>query len=360
MSSKKILQLSKYYYPTMGGIELVAKMISRAHVDLGDTVNILSFGENVSKYDGPYKEKVTQVRSNVVLMSAPINYNLIFEFKQYVIDHEIEKIYVHLPNPFMHHLLWIFRRFLKKKNIKLSAVYHSDIVNQKILGYFYDIYFKLTSGIYDEVICSSEKLWKSSKVLSVFSDNKMKVIPFCVDTENELNVRKKFTGKLLAIGRLVPYKGFRFLMESLKGSDYSLNIIGDGPLKEELEQFEDENIKLVGKVSDEYKEKLIDESDILVVPSINRSEAYGMIIVEAFSSGMPVIASNINSGVTFLADDTRGRVFETLSKESLLSSLEYFKENPNRLEESSVNCRAFYDKHLSYDRFKEKIANLSH
>jgi rhamnosyl/mannosyltransferase len=344
----------------MGGIELVAKMVSRAHRDIGDDVYILSFGDNDKKYIGPFSEKINQVQSNLVLMSAPINLSFIFKFKNYINKIGTDKIYIHLPNPFMHHLLWIFRRFLKKKNIKLSAVYHSDIVNQKILGTFYDIYFKLTSGIYDEVICSSEKLWKSSKVLNHFSNNKIKVIPFCVEIESKANIRKSFSGNLLAIGRLVPYKGFKFLMQSLKGTDYKLKIIGDGPLREELELLTSENIELLGKVSDVEKETLIRESDVLIVPSINRSEAYGMIIVEAFSSGLPVVASNIDSGVTFLASNTRGRVFEILSRESLISNLDQLKEDPQLLTVMSQNCRDFFESKLSYERFKANISNLDH
>ena len=81
---------------------------------------------------------------------------------------------------------------MKKNQIKLSAIYHSDLVNQKRLGPIYDRYFRATMGIYDEVISSSQKLINSSKILTRFNKDDLKVVPFCTDGQIEFKQRNNF------------------------------------------------------------------------------------------------------------------------------------------------------------------------
>jgi rhamnosyl/mannosyltransferase len=324
-------------------------------------MNVLSFGDGEKEYQGEFGESVTQINCDLSLLSAPINYNLLFRFKKVIKQMNINKIYVHLPNPFMHQLVWMNQGFLKRNGIKISAIYHSDIENHKVLGPFYNAYFNFSASFYDEVICSSDKLWNSSTVLTKISSKAKRIIPFCVDGNNEFVKREKFSGKLLAIGRFVPYKGYGFLIDALKDSSYDLTIVGTGPLYDKLKSNEYSNIHFVGRVDDTEKKRLLNDSDMLVVSSINRSEAYGMTIVEAFQCGLPVIAANINSGVTFLAKGgERGEVFDILSKDSLLEKLKKLDDNPELLGKYSEASSLFFEENLSYARFKENFKNLDH
>lgn len=355
----KVLQLSKYYPPRYGGIELVAQMLSRAHTDLGDEVDILAFGTSNYEYAGNYKEKVFQIKEHLFLLSTPLNFLLPFKFISFIKRHQPKKIYVHLPNPLMHLLVHLFSFFLKKKGIVVSAVYHSDLVNQKRLGPLYDWYFKMTAGVYTEIICSSDKLWKSSNVLSSLPLEKKRIVHFCADDLNQFKLRKHFQGNLLAMGRFVPYKGFEFLIRALNNTPYTLKITGDGPLFDKLKSLAAPNVHLLGRVTDEEKARLIDEADVLVVSSINRAEAYGMIIVEAFANGLPVIAADIQSGVTFLAaDGERGETFAIESKEELLGKLDKLRSHPDLLATYSKNCRTFFEQNLSFDAFKKSVEKL--
>lgn len=357
----RILQLSKFYPPVLGGIELVEKMITRSHRDLGDDVFIVAFKENGERFstEGEFGESIEWISLDVKLKSAPFNFGFIKKFKDYVKANAIKRIYVHLPNPFMHELVRFNKRFLDKLGVEVYAVYHSDIINQKILKIFYDAYFIKTASVYKKIIVSSDNLWKFSKVLSKISSDKKSVVPFCSEGNMQFLERKKFSGKLLSIGRLVPYKGFRFLIESIIGTEYELHIVGDGPLYDELQKLKAPNIFLHKRVSEAQKNELIGKSDLLVVSSINKAEAYGMTIVEAFESGLPVVASNIKSGVTFLVqNEATGKIFEPLDKDGLLSSIEYFKKHPDAYNFTSNNVRSFYESQLSFESFKEKIKYL--
>lgn len=354
-----ILQLCKYYPPVLGGIELVEKMLTKAHREIGDTVFIAAFADDEKICDGEFLEKIFFIREDFFFRSAPFSLSFILKFKKLLEKHKIERIYVHLPNPFMHEILRFHQSYLKKKGIELVAVYHSDIVNQKILGKFYNAYFSLSKKIYDKWICSSQKLWDSSQILKKLNGDKKRIIPFCTEGKIEYRERKKFSGKLLAVGRLVPYKGFDFLINTINQTNYELNIIGDGPEYKKLKKIAKKNITLHRQISDEEKNRLFNESDILIVSSINRAEAYGMIIVEAFEAGLPVIASNIDSGVTYLVQNKKtGLLYENKNATELLSKIENLKRDNFFYNQLSVGSRYFFDTELSYKNFKDKIQKL--
>lgn len=354
-----ILQLCKYYPPILGGIELVEKTITKAHADLKDNVTVIAFSDSVQESTGEFSEKIYLIKQDIFFKSAPINLSLIFYFKKIIQKHQIQRIYVHLPNPFMHEVLKFSSNYLKKMKVEVVAVYHSDIVNQKFLGALYNQYFLLSKNIYDSWICSSQKLWDSSPVLKKVNPIKKRVIPFCTEGNLEFKERKAFNGKLLAIGRLVPYKGFDFLIQSINKTKYHLDIIGDGPEYKKLKDLAGNNVILHRKLSDDQKKKLFDEADVLVVSSINRAEAYGMIIVEAFESGLPVIASSIDSGVTYLVQNEKtGLVFETKNESKLIQSIERLEKDKDLYNQISTNTRKFFETEISYEHFKEKIKNL--
>lgn len=354
-----ILQLCKYYSPVMGGIELVEKTITKAHSDLKDNVVIVAFSNLNGDHVGDFSEKVYLVNQDIFFNSAPINFKFIFRFKELILKHKINRVYVHLPNPFMHEVLRFSKRFLKNMNVEVVAVYHSDIVNQKILGRFYDFYFSLNKDIYNRWICSSQNLWDSSPILKDIDIDKKAIIPFCTEGHLSFRSRDKFQGKLLAVGRLVPYKGFEFLINAINKTKYQLHIIGDGPELEKLEKCAGGNIVLHRRIEDAEKKILFDQCDLLIVSSINRAEAYGMIIVEAFEAGLPVIASDLDSGVTFLVQHEKtGLLFETKNEEQLIQAILRLEKDEKLYQEISMNTRMFFDSELSYEHFKNKIEKL--
>jgi rhamnosyl/mannosyltransferase len=354
-----VLQLAKYYPPVYGGIELVEKMMTKAHIENQDKVFIVAFSNYEKIEKGEMGEIVFRQFENIKLLSAPFNFNFLFNFKKFIIDNSIDRIYVHLPNPFMHEVVELNKSFLKSRNIEVVAVYHSDIVNKGILGPIYEFYFTLHSSVYNKVIASSEKLWNSSRVLSSFGPKKKIIIPFCSD--NNFNFKKvsEFKGKLLTIGRLVPYKGFEFLIKTFNNTEYELNIIGDGPLYQQLKSIASSNIIFHKEVSEDIKNDLFEQSDLLVVGSISRAEAYGMTIVESFARGMPVVATNLNSGVTYLVqNEVTGMTFELKNSEELIGKIDRLKKDKDLFSTISSSCRKFYEENLTFEKFKEKLINL--
>ena len=345
----------------MGGIELVAKMISKAHFEENQKNYVLSFGKKNLEYFGEFKEKVFQIKNHLSISSAPINLTFIFSFLTLFKKILPDLIYVHLPNPYMHLLISLFASTFRKINpkLKIYCVYHSDIVNQKRLKPFYEFYLKRSSGCYDKFIVACHKIWDNSPVLSTLPLDKRKIVHYCSEQSFIPTIRNDFKGNLVAIGRLVPYKGFDFLIKTINTTNYKLTIIGEGPQLKELQSISNHNIKLVGRVSEEEKIRILEQSDLLIVSSLNSSEAYGMIIVEAFAQGIPVLASKLSSCVTFLAKDgERSLNFEPQNSQQLISCLNMLEEDKKLIEKLSINCIKFHEEKLSFKAFKKSL--LSH
>ncbi len=355
---EQILQLSKYYPPYRGGIELVAKMITKAHRSHENTMSIISFGETSKNYTGEFAEQVYQFKADITPLSTPINFNLIIKLKSLIQQISPDKIYVHLPNPLMHLLISLLYRILKWNNpyLKIYAVYHSDIINQKRLAPIYNFYFRYTCNCYDKIIVACNKLWENSPLLSKLPENKKKIVHYCTDLSITYQQRTQFKQRLVAIGRCVPYKGFDFLIKAINQTNYHLTIIGDGPELPMLKSIANNNITFTGQISDSQKEEILQNSDVLIVSSINSSEAYGLIIVEAFAYGLPVIAANIPSCVTFLAQaPERALNFTPLNTQELLSALRRLEEEPHLLSNLSANAHRFFQEKLSFTAFTKNL-----
>ncbi len=354
----KILQLSKYYPPTYGGLEIVAEFFSRAAIDLGHSVQVLSVGKNENYYRGKYGEEVWQSSEDIKVKSSPISFGFLKQFNSLLKNHTPDVVLVHLPNPFSHEVLKIFRSTIKEKNIRIVGVFHSDIINQVTLRDAYNLYFKSSIEVYDNFICSSPNLIETSPVLSSIERNKVKVIPFCIDNPEMVTVNRPehFTGKFLTIGRMVPYKGFEFLIDTFKKLPYELSIIGDGPLKESLVAQAPANVKFLGSISENEKFQLFSRHDALIVSSINRAEAFGMTIVEAFSVGLPVLASNIDTGVSYLVrEGVTGLKFEIKNKDELIKQIERLSHSPELSKKLSRQSMEFFKSHLSYEAFRNNF-----
>ena len=305
----KVLQISKYYHPFSGGLELVAKKISQALLDSNIGVDILAFdkrSEIVNDRVGPFGEGIYWLREDIKFSSAPLSFTAAKTIKRYIFNtKDLTHVFVHLPNPLIHHIVWRNRKLLKKRRIKVVAIYHSDIVNQKILGPVYNKVFQKTMNVYDKFVVAGPQNYENSNTISILPRDVVIIIPFIPENTNDYIFREKFNGNILAIGRLVPYKGFEYLMRAVKESGHKLKIIGQGPLFEHLSQFKTEDIELLGHVDDEQKNDLIKWAGIMDVPSINRSEAFGMTITEAFAAGLPVLTCKTGSALEYLASGGR-------------------------------------------------------
>lgn len=119
--------------------------------------------------------------------------------------------------------------------------------------------------------------------------------------------------RLLAIGRMTYYKSFGTLVHAVAAQPgLELALVGDGELLPELKAQVQQlcgtapaNIYFLGNVSDAHKHVLLSSCDVLCLPSMERTEAFGMVLLEAMQCGKPCVVSALpGSGMPWVVETT--------------------------------------------------------
>ncbi|HSQ75442.1 MAG TPA: glycosyltransferase, partial [Bacteroidota bacterium] len=118
--------------------------------------------------------------------------------------------------------------------------------------------------------------------------------------------RRHGTPLVLFVGRLVYYKGLEYLVDAMaRIPEGKLVIVGSGPLQDELErQIRSlrcaDRITILPHLDSEELYSYYEACDVFVLPSTEKTEAYGLVLVEAMASGKPVVSTEIGTGTTFV------------------------------------------------------------
>ncbi|MFH0819672.1 MAG: glycosyltransferase family 4 protein [bacterium] len=231
---------------------------------------------------------------------------------------------IHLHWPFFGgaEIVYLFKKAKKDKG-KLVIQYHMDVVASGWKGSIFKIYNKILRAkilkTADLIICSSYDYINHSEVKENYQKNKDRwlEIPFGVDQEKFKPQSKKFelltkyrigsSDKIiLFVGGLDKahyFKGVEVLLEAFNFiikdiSDVKLLIVGEGDLKDKYQKLAAElkigdKIIFAGGVANQDLPDYYNLADAVVLPSIDRSEAFGLVLLEAMACGKPVIASNL-------------------------------------------------------------------
>ncbi|KVS05680.1 glycosyltransferase [Burkholderia vietnamiensis] len=195
--------------------------------------------------------------------------------------------------------------------------YHSDIVRQKWLGAAYAPLMRGMLRSMSAVVATSPAYAKSSTALTqVVDPARLATIPLgIVDYRDEalangvpstIVERLGLAGQpyFLALGVLRYYKGLHTLIEAARGIAAKVVIAGTGPERESLQALAQrvgaENVIFTGQVSHDEKIALLHGCRALVLPSHLRSEAFGMVLVEAAMFGKPQVCCEVGSGTSYV------------------------------------------------------------
>lgn len=313
---KRILHISKYYYPFSGGTEQIARDCVLALKDEYEQ-KVIAFndgnGDQIDCIDGVEVYKCGCF-AKISAQSLSISYGktlrgLIESFNPNI-------IIFHYPNPFVASLLL---NVLNNRKTKLIVYWHLDIIRQKFLRIFFNSQNKRLLARADKVIATSPNYIEGSKWLQSVQE-KCVVVPNCInvermkitpDIENRAEeIREQNKGKTIcvAVGRHTEYKGFSYLIEASKLLDdtFKIYIIGKGELTERLkkEAKGDKKIQFTGRIDDLDLKALIKACDIYCFPSITKNEAFGLALAEAMYYEKPTVTFTIpGSGVNYVSLD---------------------------------------------------------
>jgi glycosyltransferase involved in cell wall biosynthesis len=294
-----VLHVGKYYAPHVGGMEthlkqLVCHQTSRMSV------------EAVVANDGPVTRtevldgaRITRVACYGTVASQPMCPSLPWNLA----GHSESIVHIHMPNP------WAAQAFLMSGHPgKLIITHHADTLGRPYLRKLADPFVRRVMNRAAAIIVTSKRYLESSDELIGFH-NKCHVVPlgidveeFETDTSEEVRaIQAKYGERLIvAVGRLAPYKGFEFLLQAMQSVDATLLLIGEGPLRKYLESARErlgvtKKTHLLGHV--ENVEPYYRAGKMLALPSVSRAESFGMVQLEAMAAGIPVVNTDIDSGV---------------------------------------------------------------
>lgn len=219
-------------------------------------------------------------------------------------------IHYHFPWPFADLLHLLIRP-------KAPAVmtYHSDIVRQRWLGRAYAPLMHSMLKSMDAIVATSPAYATTSPVLSNPAHrDRVRVIPLGIDEhtypqhgDDRILQRLGIAAGepfFMFIGVMRYYKGLHTLLEASSQVQARVVVAGTGPKHAELQQQAQnlglKNVIFVGQVTDAEKMSLLKHCLALVLPSHLRSEAFGMVLVEAAMCGKPMVSCEIGTGTSFV------------------------------------------------------------
>ena len=339
----RILHVTKGFYPeVIGGIET---FIDTLCIDLKNQYEfgILCLGNKTHVYR--YKNlKIYKFRKSFEISSCPFSLEALIKYKKTIKSYDI--IHYHYPYPFMD----ILNLFSAKK--KKIVTYHSDIVKQKLLNFFYHPVKLFFLNSMDKIIVSSKQYLNTSKDLKNFK-KKIKIINFGINkiqvkTNNNLKKQKY----ILFVGSIRYYKGLNILIEAAKTIKSKIFICGSGKdltklilLKNKLRL---KNVFFLGYVSEKYKNELLKHCELFILPSNARSEAFGIAILEAMSFGKPIISCRIGSATSYInKNNITGYVIQPNDSKLLSKKINFLLDKDNKEIKNNFSKNSF----LRFKRF---------
>ncbi len=359
----KILLLNKLYYPHIGGVEKVVK-------DIADGLKgVFSFKVLVANKKGKTKKEkvngidVIRTQGFGIFFSMPIS--LIYPIYMKVLSRWADILHIHLPFP-----LGVLSYLIVKPSPPLIVTWHSDIVRQKTFLFFYRWFlFKFLEKAHT-IVATSYELSYSSSFLRYFLD-KTRVVPIGtkirkthIDTSH---LRDLYGDRVvLFVGRFVYYKGIFHLLSAMEKVNGKCILIGDGPLKGKIQSYIKEHnishkVYIVSNVGDDELYVYYRISSLFVLPSIYKSEAYGIVLLEALSNNVPIVTFDLPTGVSFI-NDGRYRGIRVLLKEKyrLASTINFLLDHPKIKKKMGKRGKKWIEK-ITYpeEKYKDIYENIS-
>ena len=319
MSGKlRILEVNKAYFPHTGGIETLVRQYSE-EIGTIDGVEVKTLvcrdGRGGTSHEDMCGVDLTRAGSAGTLFKCPLSLSFVGLFRKMAKNADV--VHIHVPFPLADAALMLsgFRG-------RVVVSWHSDVVRQKKLMLVYGPFMRYLLKRADVIAVATEGHIKGSDYLREYAE-KCRIVPYGITAEDYLSVERtpfltekcadSNSVKVFFTGRLVYYKGVEVLLRAFRYVSKSrcrceLFIAGEGELREKLETMAErygisDKVHFLGFLPDEQLRQAYADCDIFVLPSVVKSEAFGIVQLEAMIYGKPVINTALPSGVPYVSID---------------------------------------------------------
>jgi rhamnosyl/mannosyltransferase len=333
----KILELGKFYPPHHGGIETLLRSWCEGFIQCGAEVDCV-VANDIAR---TVHEEIDRVRVHrFASYGLALSTSLCPKYLSCARRYRADIWHVHFPNP-----LADIASICGPQKTPLVLSYHSDVIRQAALMNLYRPILERLLKRATSIVVATPRHIDYSPWLTRHR-RKCEVIPYGIDLARfeekpasspvVEQARERAAGRpiLLTIGRLVEYKGQRYLIEALRKLEAVLWVVGTGPLEDELrkqaiELGVQERVQFWGGVTDQLLPAILHACDVFVLPSITPNEAFGVVQVEAMICGKPVVSCALRSGVPYVnLDAITGLVVPPMDSSALADSLRQLLSQP--------------------------------
>lgn len=332
--SIRVLHVGKFYPPHMGGMETHLQTLCG---ELNKSIRVRVIAANDSRrhredvIDGV---RVTRLAQLFSVGSAQVCSGMARSIREAGAD----LVHIHLPNPTA-----LLAYLISGHKGRLVLSWHSDIVRQRILGRALVPIERRSLARAAACIATSPNYVETSAMLREHR-SLCRVIPYGIPLEpfshyehaTITRIQKLYGPRLvLAVGRLIYYKGFEYLVRAMRRVNGRLVIVGDGPLRQALRNEAralgvHDRIFFVGEIQNHAIAPYYHAADVFVLPSVARSEAFGIVQLEAMACKTPVVNTRLDSGVPFVSlDGLTGITVPPREPESLAAAINRLLDNPD-------------------------------
>lgn len=315
----RILHVYKDYFPVLGGIENHIRMLAEGQAERGHEVSVLV----TSRDRHTHVEMIGGVRvifaaRLATISSAPVSLSMF----RLLAKERPDIIHLQSPYPWGELSDYIFGR---GGGTVLS--YQSDIVRQKYLRLLYAPLMRRVLDRVDAIIATSPNYVETSHVLSHYRQ-KCTVVPLGIDPSRFMKENPRAPSSIeekgqsgsqmedsragnviLFVGRLRYYKGVGFLLRAMSEvPNARLVVVGTGPMESEWKSLTQElnlleRVSFAGDVSEADLPAFYESCDVFVLPCSERSEAFGLVQLEAMAAGKPVVSCDVGTGVAWVNEN---------------------------------------------------------
>jgi len=339
----RIVQVSPWFHPHLGGVESHVYSISSELAKRGHEVEVLTsrHKRNLAEKETMAGFHVTRLKPATIVLRTPV----VPRVRAALRGREADVFHAHSPPPLA---AYYASKIAVERRIPFVLTYHCDIEIPGVFGFLVEELYRRTLGARTmrratRIVATTETYAATSRAVWKYTPV---VIPNPVDFDffrpgiDGSAVRERYgvsaeESLVLWIGRLVPHKGIEYLVEAAQYVENTKFVIGgDGPYMGTAKRLArsfgvDDRVVFPGLVQRSELPQHYAACDVFALPSVSRLEAFGIVALEAMSSEKPVVVTDMPGIREVVKDGVEGLLCDPMNAEDLAEKINDLLARPD-------------------------------